>query len=151
MDMLLRAFFGLGEFFVWHFSLCCLVSRSYSGFVSCYYFIQELRVNYDSSQQIWANFQLVLFFPRISFWAPVSKSLLKFYELHFIQDFWFWNYPHTQFDSSHKSTFPTFTDEVGLPERGIFLTFSRPSSKSLCILKTIFLDRLASSKAFFIF
>ena len=42
------------------------------------------------------------------------------------------------------STFSSFLDEVGLPERGSSPKFSRPSVKALCHLTTIFLDRVAS-------
>jgi len=36
-------------------------------------------------------------------------------------------------------------DEIGLPERGSFAAFSQPYLKALCHLKTIGIDRVASS------
>ena len=66
-------------------------------FISCYYFIQKILLNFESSQQILANIQLVFFFsPQTSFLALVlhkffacANGLLEFYGLHFYSSSFF--------------------------------------------------------------
>jgi len=141
-----------------HFAVWSRDVVEHPWFISCYYFMQKIWLNFEYSQQILTNFQLVRFFaPQTSFSAPIlhkfftwANVLLELYEPHFysspflLQSSWHSIGGLLLTPAHTTSTFWSFVDENGLPERGWSSTFSWPSLKVMCHLKTTVLDRVAS-------
>jgi hypothetical protein len=120
------------------FGLGIVVEHSW--FISCYYFIQKIWLNFESSQQILTNFQPVRFLLHRRFsvqnvsmcrWSarilwdaflikPVSSAVILTLNR--------WSFAIT---AHTTSTFWSFVAEIGLPERGSSSTFSQPSLKAL--------------------
>ena len=123
-------------------------------FIACYYFIQKIWLNFESFQKILTNFQQVRFLLRrqifrLCKWSvrilwtaflsnPVSSAII----LTFIRRSF-------AITARTTSTFWLFVDEIGLPERRSWSTFSRPSLKALCHLKTTVLDRVGTTVRYF--
>ena len=159
LDLHMHAFFQMRitfwvPFHTLPFGLGVIVKHPW--FISSYYFIQKIWLNFKFSGKSW----------QISNWFAFC-STDKFFGTRFAQIFrmckWSVRILWTAFLSKPvsssiiltlnrqsfvitartTSTFWSFVDETCLPERGSSSTFPQPTLKALCHLKTIVLDRLA--------
>ena len=159
-DLLVIAFFGLGELFVCHSELCRLVSGSYSknpSFITCYVMFENIFVIFDAFKQVQAHIPSVfLLFSGENFWDQLGTNFLhaQFKGQNFVDslaiqiqhatDHSDCQTPIRPHEIPHFGHIFVRFDVQGLPERCSSSTLSRPSKNALCHLKTCVLDRACS-------